>query len=233
MTVTPPRAPGGTDFTDGDAGDVNLFPSYPAVDDAFYIGAASKFCKAELNISQARAGTATISWEYWDGSSWSSLTVQDDSNGFSAGTSTYIVSFVPPSDWTANTTGNGPNSNTGYFIRARISAFTSQNTQPQLTQGWVYHLGANASDAGLQIDRNLSIGNITMQANTLSGTNADSKFLLVNIDDQNYVAFTWTQANAHDTASAALTIEAGEQLAIVQVAEDGSTEFGDAALWLR
>jgi hypothetical protein len=60
--------------------------------------------------------------------------VYDKTNGFRAGTGNKNVSFSPPSDWAAYSV-SGINA---YWIRARVSSFTSITTQPKGTQAWVY-----------------------------------------------------------------------------------------------
>ena len=224
-----------TDFGDAGAGDVDLLPAVnlPTVGDAFYVGHSEKFCKVELNLSQAGVGTYTILPEYWDGDSWESLaTVDDDSAGFTTGTSTYLVHFVPPSDWTANTALNGPDGNTGFFVRFRLSAYTSMSAQPQLTQGWVYPLVTGASGVPSPV---LGGGTVTatLDAQTKSGTTADSTFLLINTTTGAVLALTWTKATGHDSDSGSLAIALGNELALVQITEDGSTEYANANIVLN
>lgn len=218
-----------TDLTDAGATDVALLPAYPVLNDAFYFGlTAEKFCKVEVNVATKRTGTATILWEYWDGSAWATLTSADDSAGWSTGTSTYLIHFEPPSDWTLNTSANGPNSTEGYFVRARLSAITTVTADPVGTQAWVYPLVTGAD--GLQIplptrDRAWTLMN--MNAGTVSATNDDSKFLLINVTDGTFVAFTWTQADVVDQAVIDFSAGADDKIALVQIQEDGTTEFAD------
>ncbi|MCD6165360.1 right-handed parallel beta-helix repeat-containing protein, partial [bacterium] len=112
--------------------DMTLLPASPAVDDAYYFGWDYRSRKLTLNISTAGVGTWTITWEYWNGSSWTALSnVTDNTSGFTA-SSTNDVTYDLPSDW-AKTTVNGVEK---YFIRARVSDFTSITTQPKGAQAY-------------------------------------------------------------------------------------------------
>jgi hypothetical protein len=112
--------------------DCTLLPSSPEVNDFYAIGSAEQFSKVYFDISQNGSGTFTITWEYWDGDSWASLSnVTDNTNGFTTGTGINFVSFTVPSDW-STTSLNG--SDNLYFIRGRVSAFTSITTQPLAKQ---------------------------------------------------------------------------------------------------
>lgn len=216
------------DFNDSGAGDVAALPAYPIAGDGLYIGhATQKFCKVRVTVSQARTGTATITWKYWNGSAWTALTsVDDDSVGFSAGTSTYLVHFTPPADWVANTGANGPNGQAGYFVVAELTAITSVTAQPLITQGWVFPLTTGAG--GMAAPVGGTITRVDMGAGTKSGTTADSKFILVNVSQGTCVEFTWTKAEPIDYADVSLAVSAGDELALVQITEDGTTEFADA-----
>lgn len=115
--------------------DMTLLPTVPAVNDAYYFGAAEPFYKARVNIGQNGAGTWTITWEYYNGATWASITdISDGTNGFRAGTGNKDVAFSPPSDWATTAV----QSTTAYWIRARVSAYTSITTQPLGTQSWVF-----------------------------------------------------------------------------------------------
>lgn len=98
--------------------DMTLTPAVPVVNDAFYFGHNEEF--SQLKVWVTTVGTnQTITWEYWNGSSWGAL------SGVSDGTSSFttagdnIVSWTIPGDW-ADTTVNsqGP----FRYVRARVSA---------------------------------------------------------------------------------------------------------------
>ena len=66
-----------------------------------------------------------------------------------------------------------------------------------------------------------------MNALTASASNGDSQFILVNTTQGTFDAFTWTKADAMDNATISLTMAASDELALVQITEDGTTEFAD------
>ncbi len=217
-----------TDFNDAGAGDVALLPLLgPTVGDGIAIGHTEKFCKIKLTLSQERTGTATITLQYWDGDSWESVTtVEDDSAGWSTGTSTYLTHFVPPSDWVANTAANSPSGTAGYFVRMIMTAKTDVTQQPLLTQGWVFPLVTGASGVIASHDGTGTV-TVSMDTQTVSGSTADSVFLLLNVTDGTFIPLTFTKATGHDSDSGALSITNTEQVALIQITEDGSTELAN------
>lgn len=128
-----------TDMNDSGASDVDLLPATPAANDAFYFGADHRYRVLWLDIGTAGEGTWELAWEYWNGASWTALSsVTDDTSGFTtAGLLT--VTWDMPSDW-ATTDASGDLPNDTYWVRARVSSFTSVTTSPDATQGW-YDLG--------------------------------------------------------------------------------------------
>ena len=220
-----------TDFTDAGAGDVAALPAHPIVGDGLYIGYSEKFCKLYTTVGTARTGTATMTLKYWDGSAWTAVTaatVDDDSAGWSTGTSSYYTHFTPPSDWTACTAANGPNGQTGYFVVMEMTAITDVTATPLLTQGWVLPLKTGAS--GLNVNDACKTVDITMQCQTISATNTDSTFLLLNCTTGLFLGFTWTKADAMDTATGAFVASVSDDVALIQITEDGTTEFADASI---
>ena len=108
--------------------DVPLLPVTPAVDDAFYFGCDNPCRILTLDTDTAGVNTLTLTWEYWDGDSYEALSgVTDNTTTFtSLGRDT--VSWDMPTNWgTQTVTGSAVNS---YWGRARVTAFTSQATQP-------------------------------------------------------------------------------------------------------
>lgn len=221
-----------TDLTDAGTDDVEMLPAHVAVGDAFHIGYATKFCKLKATIGTAKAGgTGTYRWEYWNGTAWAELTCQDDTTLLTATAGTNYVSFVPPTDWVANTAGNGPNGEAGFFIRFACTVVTVQPTTiPLGSQGWIVPLNLGDGIVLLGAGR-FSLANMTAQ--TASGTAGDTLLLLVNITQGTCDEITWTKADTIE-ADATLDLEfaASDKLAIVQVGEDGTTEFADADIVL-
>ncbi len=105
-----------------------------SLNDAYYFAADEQFNKGpngtirmKLDVTVAHgAGNPTITWEYWNGSSWSSLTfTTSDPNPNWTSTGIFEYEWNTPGNW-ATTTVNlrGPY----YYIRARVStAGTSTN----------------------------------------------------------------------------------------------------------
>jgi len=108
--------------------DLPLLPAAPAVGDAWYFGCDNPCRILTTDTDTAGVGTWTLTYEYWDGSSYAAFSnVDDRSSGFTA-LGQRSVSWDMPADWATNTvTGSAVNS---YWARARVSAFTSITTQP-------------------------------------------------------------------------------------------------------
>ena len=110
------------------ANDMTLLPPVPAVNDAYYFGRSSLWDWLELRMGIAGNGTWDIAWEYWNGAAWSPLVdVIDNTSGFRV-TGTRLVIFTRPVDWAQTTVGGIANL---YWIRARVSTYTSAVTQPK------------------------------------------------------------------------------------------------------
>ncbi len=124
-----------TDANSVAAGDVSLLPTLGniGVGDAFYIGSASPFTAARISVGTAGAGTWTVTWEYYNGTTWVALTgVVDGTVGFKT-VGTNEVSWSYPTDFRLTTV----NSTRLYWVRGRVSAFTSATVAPLGTQLWV------------------------------------------------------------------------------------------------
>lgn len=118
------------------ANDMTLLPTIPAVDDAYYFGYEFSFTQLRVNIGVAGSGVWTVVWEYWNGSTWVALPgITDGTAGFKAGVGNKDVVWTMPSNW-AKTEILGF---TGYWVRARVSAYTSKVTAPLGTQSWVHY----------------------------------------------------------------------------------------------
>ena len=132
--TTDETAPANNDTTN----DMTLLPAVPAINDAYYFGHASLWDWLELRIGTAGNGTWTITWEYWNGAAWAAL------HGVSDGTSGFMVSgnkqvtFMQPGDWAQTNVGGIANL---YWIRGRVSAYTSIVTQPKGNRVfiWIKH----------------------------------------------------------------------------------------------
>lgn len=112
---------------DATANGMHLLPAVPVQNDAYYFGSGSQFDKLILTIGTQGAGTWTITWEYWNGSTWGALAgVTDGSTGFKAATGAHDITFTVPVDWVVNSINN----TNAYWVRGRVSAFTSITVRP-------------------------------------------------------------------------------------------------------
>jgi hypothetical protein len=115
--------------------DMTLLPATPAENDAYYFGHDKVFDKMTLNIGTQGAGVWTIVWEFYHSdTTWHALAdLVDDTTGFTNSPGNHDVSFTKDASWTTVAV----NGVTKYWIRARVSAYTSKVTQPNGTQSWI------------------------------------------------------------------------------------------------
>jgi hypothetical protein len=121
-----------TDYTsaaqDTVLNDLPLLPATAVVNDAMYFGCDNPCRIVTWDIDTAGVGTWTLTYEYWDGDSFEALTNVDDRTAAYTILGRHAVSWDMPTDWASQTvTGS---SVTSYWGRARVSAFSSETTQP-------------------------------------------------------------------------------------------------------
>lgn len=97
---------------------------FSGTDDTYIGSTDGLFNNVVLNIDTTASATPT--WEYWDGSTWSTLSTSNSLTleGLLAQTGQVIVSWKPPSDWATTSTGTLP---TGYWIRQTANIGTIQH----------------------------------------------------------------------------------------------------------
>ena len=95
-------------------------------------GGLTPFEFIEFDNTLGVAGiVGTVNWEYWDGATWTALTVVDGTTGFTAGPSAgQLVTWTAPLDWTAVSL-NGESAL--YYVRAVVT--TVWTTNPIYDQG--------------------------------------------------------------------------------------------------
>ncbi len=224
------------DINDADASDVALTDPF-STSDSIHFGMDNKFTQVVIQIGTAGSGDAVAAetlWEYSKGSdTWGSLEAvegfEDSTVALEAGTSTYVISFLPPADWATDTINAlGPH----YWIRMRATADAVYNTtSPLLTQGWACEVSVGQ---GIVIPMAGTISAVDLTALTVSATNDDSEFLLINITTGLWEQITWTGADQMDRVTGlALVVSAGDQVVLQQITEDGSTEFADCMFILQ
>lgn len=102
-----------------------------------YFGNEAPFGALVFDIGTAMAATSfSLVWEYYNGSSWATLTVSDDTNAFT-NTGIRTVRWKQPYNWAETTI----NSNFGYIVRVRITALTGTGTNPTQQNRHVYANG--------------------------------------------------------------------------------------------
>jgi hypothetical protein len=117
-----------------------LLGSSAAVNKAAYFGSKTNdtnvpggpFSSLIFNISQI-SKNITIVWEYWNGSTWATLTTQDNTDQFK-NDGVNSVSWTIPTAWATTTV----NSIVGYFVRARISAVSGSSQTPIQATRFIY-----------------------------------------------------------------------------------------------
>jgi hypothetical protein len=119
---------------DAAANDMHLLPSPSAVGDGFYFGLDTPFDWVAINIGTAGAGTWTITWKYWNGSTWSALNLKYDETANLRTTGLKKVHFNRPLDWATTTIAAIANK---YWVKAEVTAYTNMTTQPLGTQAWI------------------------------------------------------------------------------------------------
>jgi len=99
-------------------------------DDYFYLGHTERFMYVDVDLETNGVG-GTLTWEYWDGSSWESLTVTDYAYGAKDFLYNGLFYLTIPADWTAKviTEVVGRTWKSCYWIRASENA--SYSTDPK------------------------------------------------------------------------------------------------------
>lgn len=225
------------------ANDMHLWPASPAVGDAAVFVQEEKFCEILLTIGTKMVSAVyTAIWEYSKGDgTYGELTptIDETSDGtqgpFSVdATGAKRMCFVPPADWAAETiTISEGVTFTGYTVRARITAFTSITTVPLGTRVYLTEFKTAVGD-GLKLPTKGTVNRLTWFCSTTSAANGDSKLLLLNLTRGTCAVVTLTKATVvGEVTGLGLGFAIGDELAIKQIAEDGTTEFADVQAYLH
>lgn len=119
--------------------DWTVFPASEATSDYVAFGYTSTFKQIKFDYANGTAGVGgVVTWEYWDGDSWTALSgVSDATTGFTATVADgRVTSWTIPSDWATTTISSDEEL---YYVRARIT--TVYSTNPILDQGYIGFLG--------------------------------------------------------------------------------------------
>jgi len=144
------------------ANDMSLL-SGATVGYGFYFGGSGIFDEILLNVGTAGVGTYVLLWEYYNGSGWSTLYVEDQTLSYkTSGTNT--IFFDPPSNWATTTVnGQGP----FYYVRATYASGTV-TTNPLGTQAWLKGITNGAAllwVTGMNIKNSRFLGNTAPDCN--------------------------------------------------------------------
>ena len=128
--------------TDDDEDDVTI--ANVAAGDVMYFGSAATFRHVLFRIDTASTvGVATIVYEYWNGSSWTALTVTDGLTPSAGNPFVNVLQYVAawfssvPGDWVATTV----NGQSAFWVRIRWSAVTATYT-PTFSRCWIFEVTA-------------------------------------------------------------------------------------------
>lgn len=116
------------------------------VNDAIYFGADFPFSKIGIGgVTVAGAWVSvTFTYEYWNGASWSALTLGAsplDGLNFGSSSPSY-AGWTLPTDWAATSVGDSGTGNVyKYWMRVRISAVNTWTTSPRVQYAYVYGSG--------------------------------------------------------------------------------------------
>lgn len=134
----------GLEYTDVTAAAINATTSdwwpisalIPTIQECMYFGKSTTWTNFAFTVATAGAGgTAVATWEYWNGTTWATLTTLTDTTvNWRTPTGAQSVTWTAPGTW-ATTAVNGV---TMYWIRRRISTVGTFTTRPvfsRVTQG--------------------------------------------------------------------------------------------------
>ena len=225
-----------TDYTaeaaSAGANDVLPFNATPGALDYAAFCSAQKFFALLVKIGTQANMTATTIWRYSDDDalSFADLTpLFDATAGLQvAATGWKLMAFSPPTDWVATALADTI-AGERYTVICQISAFTSSTTEPLLSEVKFVH----AVGSGIDVLHSGTVKSLIFNFNTVSGTTADSIFLLINVTQGTWQTYTKTKATAFQEVTGDLAVTAGDELVLCQVTEDGSTEFANGSVHIE
>jgi len=135
---------------------VNIFTT--TANGGYLVSAPRQFGIFGFTVSQAESGSPVYTYQYYDGSTYQTLTTISVPSTY--GTGTNLVVFAPPQDWAPGTTVAVGGSSTNYNIR--VLSTTAGGQAVKATAFWVvdvlgYSLGL-ADKGSLEIDMTATEG---------------------------------------------------------------------------
>ena len=211
----------------GYSNDLQMFPDTPAIDDAVYFAMDVPFCEFAIPFTTpATYSGNSLAWEYWNGTSWTALTlVHDNTNAASnSGAQSFqrdgAIHFIPPADWATTTV----NDTAAYWIRCRVTA-ASITTVP--ISNSAAHKRVSPRDGWLAPE-DLTITAIRAVDATTGTLHAANpiKFILMNFTSGAHTGeLTWaTGQRADQWTGLSLACAAGDELGVLVTQEDGTDE---------
>lgn len=210
-----------------------IFPDTEAIGDYAIFGAASPFGCLYFDISATAAtyGADAITWQYWNGTAWSTLAITFDTTNTTPAADGkrpfmqdgYVI-FSAPTDWKAVEIDG----QSAYWIRAYVDA--AQITQIPLTDSKEHYLVSSATAS--QCEASGTIGKGRLSFVTVSGSTADTDVILCNLTKGTSSAIkTLTKAlKVNVVADFSLVVDADDYLSLFYTDEDGTTEFANGIL---
>jgi len=222
----------------GYTADYQLFPDTPAADDAAYFGAAVPFAEMAVDTGTVATydSTGVLGWEYYDGTTWSALTISYDGTHASThdGTLSFArdgaIVFVPPSDWAATTV----NSQSGYWIRCVVQTGKAANmTQVPILNSKEHELVSSADPFMAPYTQTITGIRLVDGASTLH-TATDVKFIVVDTTTGAHSGeLTFAQDKRQDAwSSLTFAVTRGDSLSVIVTQEDGTNEVINATVEL-
>lgn len=92
--------------------------TFTSIEDSFYVGLYKPFNQVYLELKIPSGVNINLTASYWNGTGYQSLTLIDDSKGF---TRSGFISFEKPSDWVISTL----NSENKYYIKLNSDDYTA------------------------------------------------------------------------------------------------------------
>lgn len=116
--------------------DLQLKPSTPLANDAYYFGYRYPFSGLTVKYTTAATTGVTI-WEYWNGSAWVALgSVVDGTAYWITAAGTLDITWAMPNDWAMGGSGNaGTTAPAMFWVRCRVTTAGDVATGDQ---AWIH-----------------------------------------------------------------------------------------------
>ena len=208
-----------------------LFPDTEVENDAAYFGAVAPFgaIYTDVSITVATYSADSITWEYYNGTAWTALTILYDhtdstaQNGLQPFQEDGYTVFSAPADWASTTV----DSQAAYWIRARCNATVNITQIPLLDSHEHYIITAPAASEMIVAG---TIGRARINWGTKSTGTADTKIILCNLTSGVASAEkTLTKAKQEvEVADFAMVCAAGDTLAVfISQIDGGGAEYAN------